>query len=226
MNDVTHYVQNHRSWISLISEYKDKIDFEGIIITGWQRYDHFAALCELLPVSLPSLAMSLRVIMGYNDSPLSPPTEVARILGCEQPYALIGPAFGSPKCSYEGGDILEGVLKLQQLKQEFETILDDSRVRGWMTDFNKKYEFSNPEHIKSVGSPLGRIKTELSIVDTEITIAMYEIYDNYTIAEWKEIYLRPFERELYGMIEARDKILEKTVWPRRPLQSCDGCNEF
>ncbi|XP_044266884.1 hexosaminidase D-like [Tribolium madens] len=221
VSDVTHYVQNHRSWLSLMSEYSHRITFEGIIITGWQRYDHFAVLCELLPVSLPSLAMSLRVILGYQDSPLSPPTEVAKLLGCEQPYALIGPVFGSPKCSYTGGDILEGVLKLQQLKQEYETILEDSRVKGWMSDYNKNHQFSNPQHVQSVTAPLNRIKGELLQLDSEMTTAMYEVYDNYTISEWRETYIRPFEREIKAMVDARDKILAKNYWPRRPLQDGD-----
>ncbi|EFA10268.1 Hexosaminidase D-like Protein [Tribolium castaneum] len=217
VSDVTHYVQNHRSWLSLMSEYSHRITFEGIIITGWQRYDHFAVLCELLPVSLPSLAMSLRVIRGYQDSPLSPPTEVAKLLGCEQPYALIGPVFGSPKCSYTGGDILEGALKLQQLKQEYETILEDSRVKGWMSDYNKNHQFSNPQHVQSVTAPLNRIKGELMQLDGEMTAAMYEVYDNYTVSEWRETYIKPFEREVRAMVDARDKILAKNYWPRRPL---------
>lgn len=204
-----------------MSEYSHRITFEGIIITGWQRYDHFAVLCELLPVSLPSLAMSLRVIQGYQDSPLSPPTEVAKILGCEQPYALIGPVFGSPKCSYPGGDILEGVIKLQQLKQEYETILEDSRVKGWMSDYNKNHQFSNPQHVQSVTAPLNRIKGELVQLDGEITAAMYEVYDNYTIGEWKETYIKPFERDVKELVDARDKILARNYWPRRPLQGCD-----
>lgn len=34
-------------------------NFDGIMLTGWSRYDHFLSLCELLPYSIPSLAFSL-----------------------------------------------------------------------------------------------------------------------------------------------------------------------
>lgn len=43
----------------LVATQSNKINFKGIFITGWQRYDHFAVLCELLPVGLPSLAVNL-----------------------------------------------------------------------------------------------------------------------------------------------------------------------
>ena len=49
------------SWIKQLNGYiptKWK-NFDGIIITGWSRYDHFLSLCELLPYSIPSLAYSL-----------------------------------------------------------------------------------------------------------------------------------------------------------------------
>lgn len=162
--------------------------------------------------------ISGKYFLGYNDSPLSPPTEVAKILQCEQPYALIGPVFGSPKCSYPGGNILEYVLHLQQLKQEFDTILEDSRVRGWLNNYNIKHGFSNPNYVDSVTAPLSRIKSDLSQIDNDITVAMFEIYDNYTITEWKETYIKPFETKVNAMWEARRNILSKDSWPRRPLR--------
>ena len=58
-----HYVGNHLSWIELINQLSvQDIEVSGIVLTGWQRFDHFATLCELLPVALPSLKCCLTAI--------------------------------------------------------------------------------------------------------------------------------------------------------------------
>lgn len=49
------------SWIQQLNSYIPTKwpNFDGMIITGWSRYDHFLSLCELLPYSIPSLVFSL-----------------------------------------------------------------------------------------------------------------------------------------------------------------------
>ena len=41
----------------------------GMVITGWQRFDHFAVLCELLPAAIPSLAVTLLTASKGKTNP-------------------------------------------------------------------------------------------------------------------------------------------------------------
>ncbi|XP_057654809.1 hexosaminidase D-like isoform X2 [Diorhabda carinulata] len=213
----THYLQNHHSWMSVVAEYSNQINFQGIIITGWQRYDHFAILCELLPLGLPILAMSLRIVLGYNDSPLSPPTEIANLLKCKQPYALIGPAFGSPKCTFPGGEIIENIIRFQQLKQEFESIIENSKVKGWMTDYNVNHCFTNIYFVETVTTPLGKIKQDLFEVKALLEVSLSDIYDEFTVNEWIETYVKPLDRQVNNLWDAKMKLSSKKNWDRRPF---------
>lgn len=54
----------------------------GLALTGWQRYDHFAVLCELLPVGIPSLITSLSTVSkGYFV--INPKeNDILRVLEC------------------------------------------------------------------------------------------------------------------------------------------------
>lgn len=219
LTNTAYHVQNHRSWLALVEEYNKRINFQGIFLTGWQRYDHFAVLCELLPVAVPSLAMCLRTLFGYNESPLSPPREVVKLLNCEQPYGLMGPAFGTPKCHYPGGDVLEAILRFQQLKQDFETMLDSSRVKGWITDYNIDHSFSNPQHVVSALMQMDHIKEEFEEIDEEIKKSMSEVYDNFTVSEWRETYVVPLEKQIMHYFNAKEKLLSRTSWPKRPLRT-------
>ena len=55
------HLTNTLNWLNVMKTEagKFKKGFYGMVTTGWQRYDHFAILCEILPVAIPSLAVQV-----------------------------------------------------------------------------------------------------------------------------------------------------------------------
>ena len=66
---VDHHLRNTLAWKSLCSELSRSEGMprvEGFILTGWQRFDHFAGLCELLPAASPSLHCCLEALTSIS----------------------------------------------------------------------------------------------------------------------------------------------------------------
>ena len=58
-------------------------NFRGLVLTGWSRYDHFAVLCELLPVALPSLILNLEAISLNTSSETTKFKQAEKLLKCQ-----------------------------------------------------------------------------------------------------------------------------------------------
>jgi hexosaminidase len=86
------------SWIKQLNSYIPTKwqNFDGILLAGWSRYDHFLSLCELLPYSIPSMAFSLAAWKEpFKSLPKSElfsnkqlQEYVAKELGCSSPIHL------------------------------------------------------------------------------------------------------------------------------------------
>ncbi|XP_036159451.1 hexosaminidase D isoform X5 [Myotis myotis] len=65
---IEHHLRNNLQWLQVAAQGR-KDTLQGIILTGWQRYDHFSVLCELLPVGIPSLAVCLQSLLhgGFTE---------------------------------------------------------------------------------------------------------------------------------------------------------------
>lgn len=76
---VEYHLCNHARWLQVAGG-APKDTLRGIVLTGWQRYDHFSVLCELLPVGIPSLAACLQLLLhgGFTEDAK---TKVENLLG-------------------------------------------------------------------------------------------------------------------------------------------------
>uniref|UniRef100_A0A8C6RCF4 Hexosaminidase D n=1 Tax=Nannospalax galili TaxID=1026970 RepID=A0A8C6RCF4_NANGA len=71
LTPVEHHIRNHMQWLQVADSGPVDI-LQGIILTGWQRYDHFSVLCELLPVGIPSLAACLQLLVHGTSLTMAP----------------------------------------------------------------------------------------------------------------------------------------------------------
>ena len=93
--------------------FKFQLNFRGIVLTGWSRYDHFAILCELLPASIPSLVLNLVICSrGAHDEEAG--ERASRILQCpsvksplSQTELMHSPEqLSTASCKFPGANIL------------------------------------------------------------------------------------------------------------------------
>uniref|UniRef100_A0AC11E3C1 Hexosaminidase D n=1 Tax=Ovis aries TaxID=9940 RepID=A0AC11E3C1_SHEEP len=79
LTPIEHHLRNHLQWLQVAGSVPADT-LRGIILTGWQRYDHFSVLCELLPVGIPSLAVCLQVLL-HGDFAENVKARVENFLG-------------------------------------------------------------------------------------------------------------------------------------------------
>lgn len=100
-------------------------------------------------------------------------------------------------------------------------MLDDSRVRGWIAEYNVASCQSSPQLVEGVLEPIDRMLGEVEVIRGELERGMGEVYDNYTVDEWLRTYLMPVRDKIKFYVDAKSKLLGKSVWGRRPI--LDGC---
>ena len=223
--NVSYHLQNHLSWVDIIKNLKDEMPkLKGMALTGWQRYDHFATLCELLPEALPSLAVCLETLRngGFSERihrSASKLLNCTNLIELEMPQVSAdGGVLVSQDCSFPGRDFyystqqLWGVLNMFRKDNWLKSVL-----HGWLTDYHIKHQFGSIWHLKQLVDKLGKIITNLSSLVAPVSNSLNDIYDNYTITEWIEVNLKQRINRLKETSLKADLLLQKKTWPKRPL---------
>ncbi|XP_055387609.1 hexosaminidase D [Condylostylus longicornis] len=231
---IQRHLENNLRWLAVIAKEGERFSkgFRGITLTGWQRYDHFAVLCELLPTGLPSLLTCLSATSKGYFATDAKDNEIMNVLDCANrpDYRRSGHAWlelqaGSKhkhqlysSCSYPGSSTYKFMLRLSEKLTEIDAYLQHVRRKSaWMSEYNIRHNFSSPLRVQELTNNNQNFIDQLVNMAKESQTVMAEIYDEYTISEYIEQHIYPTIRELRQHLEEARKLLTIKTWPRRPL---------
>ncbi|VDN81863.1 unnamed protein product [Brugia pahangi] len=136
---IRRYLANQQSYVELYEKEKQDLNgkISGIILTGWQRYNHYSPLCEILPVSIPSLIVDLDILNCRSITTHNTVKSIGTVWEPEKMDNDISLEMMFVNCSFPGSKIYDEVLNFhsyitdeKQLTVDLEKIRENVRLRG------------------------------------------------------------------------------------------------
>ena len=223
--DLQRHTKNNLAWLRILQATKG-VRFQGMVLTGWTRYDHFAVLCELLPVSIPSLVLNLLLV----SHPHQPKSEVIhlwkRALACPPTLILDESLQSDPfqwnlgVCAFPGSNLFSAVARYVVLQAKVDTLYTDVTQRhGWLTMYNVRHNFSSPWRLLEARSKGQQLVQELTAFRNSTVLIMAQYFDQFTVDEWLEQKVDPLTEKMASLQHFVQVLVARNTWPRRPITS-------
>lgn len=227
------HLENNEGWLEVMSEQHGKFKtLRGIVVTGWQRYDHFAVLCELFPSGLPSLVLNLLVLSSgaYSNALHARFHNMLKCTHSRTQLDLEGDPFLWQKgygCFFPGSAVFRMTqVHSEAVKKARDYLNDVTLSKAWLTDYNIRRNISLPSRVDQGLEEFSSTMYALTSLVNQARDVLREVFDEYTVAEW-------IEQNVYPSILHLDKLqndalaLKKVrTWPVRPLEPLADLKRF
>lgn len=209
-----HHLDNHLNWLKVISSVKERhsVRFQGLMLTGWQRYDHYSVLCEMFPVGIPSLAVCLQTLVhgGYTEIAKK---KILEVLGFDDINIEENICVGSG--TFPGYHLYQMVYQIHtNLKEDVKKIEDDESIQGWFTAYHRKHKFGNPYFMERFGNRVQRVCTEWEKFLEIFRTTMETIFFSDTVSEWLDVYVNPYMETLRTIVKDYSDIIKLNARPK------------
>uniref|UniRef100_A0A673MZ01 beta-N-acetylhexosaminidase n=1 Tax=Sinocyclocheilus rhinocerous TaxID=307959 RepID=A0A673MZ01_9TELE len=202
---INHHLKNHLQWQKVITsmpQYKS-VRFQGIALTGWQRYEHHTVLCELLPVAIPSLAVCLQTLK-YGECFI--PGGIEYVTCC---------FINDKGASFPGSDVYEMVKKINDdLESSVKKIMQSYHVKGSFSPYHRKRSFANPRNLAFFKDELKKLMDEWDSFLLTFRQNMEAVFYPDTLEEWLEENVNGHIERLHGMVVDVERIIKLNGQPK------------
>ncbi|NXI61256.1 HEXDC Hexosaminidase, partial [Anseranas semipalmata] len=198
---LSYHLKNQLSWLRVIQAMPRfaPLRFQGIVLTGWQRYDHYSVLCELLPVGIPSLAVCLQTLAngGFTEETRR---KVLDALGFQSMQLEQSTCEG--RGAFPGVEIYRMVEQVNgHLKESIMKALEEeSAIKGWFSPYHRKHQFGNPRNMETFGSKVLKLHEDWENFVHDLRAHLESIYFPDTVEEWMEENVNPYLDQLRDLV--------------------------
>lgn len=206
---IRNHLDNHTQWLQVVKALtRGDVQLQGIALTGWQRYDHFSVLCELLPVAIPSLAACLQTLQHGSFTEEAEQT-LKQSLGISavEVDTFIREDFGS----FPGCEVARLVTQVSgYLKVTGDELLEGNRfVVGWFSPYHRKHKFTHPIMVQHFEPEAKGLLLRWECVLDELRAALSQIYYPDTVEEWLQENVSPTLDRLQGLVQDLNETLQE-----------------
>ncbi|XP_043353348.1 hexosaminidase D isoform X7 [Dermochelys coriacea] len=203
---IGHHLKNHLQWLKVANSTPADM-LQGIALTGWQRYDHFSVLCELLPVGIPSLAVCLQALQngGYSEKVKE---NVEKQLGLSS--LEIDTFMSESSGTFPGSDVFTLVTQVCfYLKPSVDELLERNRyVTGWFSPYHRKRKIVHPIMMHHFQPDALSLLDKWNAVMQELQAALKRVFYMCTLEEWMEENVHPSLHKLQEVVDDLDKAIQ------------------
>ncbi|KAM9598518.1 hexosaminidase D-like isoform 2-T2 [Morphnus guianensis] len=212
---LNYHLKNHLSWLKVMQALPQlaPLRFQGIVLTGWQRYDHYSVLCELLPVGIPSLAVCLQTLVngGFTEETKR---KVLDTLGFQSMQLEQSTCEG--RGAFPGAEIYHMVEQVNgHLKESIlKALEEESAIKGWFSPYHRKRQFGNPRNMESFGSKVLKLHEDWESFVRDLRAHLERVYFPDTVEEWMEENINPYLDQLRDLVRDYRAIIRLNARPK------------
>lgn len=202
------HVDNHVQWLKVASSISAGIELQGIALTGWQRYDHLSVLCELMPVSLPSLASCLQTLLhgSFTEEAQKKVCETFVTLEVEDIERLSSRTSSS---NFAGAKLAVLIVNLASMleSEEIRQFQNNMYVRGWFTPYHRQKKIINPLIAEQIKTQAKMMNDAVDSSVCEVKNEMCLLYPDSTVQEWVDQHVTPVLEPLQNLMRDIESVL-------------------
>ncbi|VDL72642.1 unnamed protein product [Nippostrongylus brasiliensis] len=174
---------------------------EGIIITGWSRYDHMAGLCEILPIGIPSMVVNTQIALMGSKRQFD---ATGKELIIQQAYEAAGSLM---KCSIYGEPYntcqFPGKLTCESLK-----------ILGYLRG-HEVFDLYLENDVQNVlFNVIQGVPTQLQQLETNLL----RLFHKDTVDEFFFSNVDPILKKIRHLVESSSRLSQKRTYGRRPFK--------